>query len=456
MSLFKSTAWYTLGNLISRFLGFLLLPFYSNLISVTDFANYSLIMSSYALLAVLFQGGLSAGFTKFYLEVKEEKSRKEVFSTIFLVTLILSLVLSIAAIFNSAKLSLLILHSADMKWLIELAVLMLFVDTLFITLMQLLKTKEQPGNVTYFTSLSAFFNLSLNLFFVVLLKRGIEGIFLAQLFSGLVVVIIMTPVLRSNLIFSINIKVLKSIYIFSFPLLIAGIFSTLVDVVDRFILDHFLDKQAVGLYSFSYRIAMIMNVFVISFRTAWTPYSIRIYNNEKDYSSLFGRNFTKLLALSIMIYLAVSLLIDDSFHFRIGSFALLNPGYQSGIIIIPFILLGYAFSGMVSFYSVYPYISGKSYHFLIADILAFLVNIVFNLILIPVWGITGAAVATTLSFAFSLIYLYFISLPIQVKYQSKEILYLVGSAVIIYAIGNYFRLFFLDIILLLISAVLIQ
>lgn len=456
MSLLKSTAWYTFGNLFARSLGFILLPFYSNLIPAEDFGRYALLMSAYAVMSAVYQGGLFPGFSKYFLETDDENKRKKIFASCFSLILLTSLVITIISSFFSQKVSSLILGSPQYGRLVLLTAWMLFIDTVFLTVLHLLKTKEESKQVIYYTSLSAVFNLILNFFFVFYLRRGVEGIFLAQLFSGGVIVVIMAGVLKDNFSFRSDNAVLRSILIFSFPLLIAGILSTFVDVADRFILDHFMDKKLVGIYSFSYRIAMVMNIFVISFRTAWTPYSLRLLRKEKDYSILFGHSFTRLIAISLLMFLAVSLFIKDLFGFHLGGGTLFNAEYAPGLVIIPFILLGYMFSGLISFYSVYPYQSGKSYHFLISDLAAFIVNIGLNFILIPKYGILGAAAATMVSFFTGFIYLFVVSRPVKVVYQVKELLTLILYAVAFFLLGKLTDNFWMKLVLVIGFTIVIQ
>ncbi|MCU7489865.1 MAG: oligosaccharide flippase family protein [Bacteroidota bacterium] len=456
MSLFKSTAWYTLGNLFARSLGFILLPFYSNLIPAEDFGRYALLMSAYAVMSAVYQGGLFPGFSKYFLEADDESKRKKIFTSCFSLIFLISLVITVLATLLNRNVSFLLLGSWEYGKLVLLTAWMLFIDTIFLTVLHLLKTKEESRQVIYYTSLSALFNLILNFFFVFYLRRGVEGIFLAQLFSGGVIVVIMAGVLKENFSLKKDNAVIRNILIFSFPLLIAGILSTFVDVADRFILDHFLDKKLVGIYSFSYRIAMVMNIFVISFRTAWTPYSLRLLRQEKNYSILFGHSLTRLLAISLLIFLGVSLFIKDLFSFHLGGTTLFNPEYTPGIIIIPLVLMGYLFSGLVSFYSVYPYQSGKSYHFLISDLAAFIVNVALNFILIPKYGIMGAALATMISFFAGFIYLFVISRPLKVTYQIKELLTLILYAVAFYLLGRLADNFWMNLVLVVGFTIVIQ
>jgi len=412
-------------------------------------------MSAYAVFSAVYQGGLFPGFSKYYIEADED-NKKIVFSNVFTLILGLGFLFSLLGTYFQTDIAAMLLQNPGRRRLIYIAVWMLFADTVFAALMHLLKSKELSGKAAYYTTASAVFNLMLNFFFVFYRQRGVEGILLAQLMSGAIVSAGMFPVIVENYSFKINPRVLKNILRFSFPLLIGGIFSTLVDVADRFLLDRFLNKELVGIYSFSYRIAMVMNIFVIAFSTAWTPYFLRIYKEDKSFSAIFGSTFNKLAAMLLFIFLAVSLFAGNFFDISFSGQFLFNPAYKPGLIIIPCVLTGYALRGLISFYSIYPYVTGKSYHFMLSDLTAFIVNIVANYLLIPKIGILGAGIATALSFAAAFIYLFTVSKGIRINYRLKKLLILISSAMIIFIAGGIYDSLPLKILLVIIYTVIIQ
>ena len=102
---------------------------------------------------------------------------------------------------------------------------------------------------------------------------------------------------------------------------------------------------------------------------------------SSDYKQAFGKTLTKLVALSCILLLVVSLFARHLFEISIFNIELFNSAYKPGVVVIPLVMIGYIFSGISSFYSVYPSISNKTYHFLIADVIAFGSNIILNFIL---------------------------------------------------------------------------
>jgi O-antigen/teichoic acid export membrane protein len=448
-SLTKSVAWYSAGNVFVRSASFLLLPLYSNVITVSDFGIYSIIMSFYAVSSVLFQGGLQSAFSKYYIE-REEKN--EIFSVIMNVVIAWGALILLSVLIFAPFFSEFLLGTEQYGGLFRLITLSLYFETIVFFILHLFKTKEEAVKAVIYTSVGAIVNVLLNIFFVYINEQGITGIIKAQLYSTILTLVILLPYFKLNYKFDLQrffkTSFFKPLLFFSLPVFISGIFSSFVDVADRFIINNFLGEGQTGLYSFAYRIAMLMNIFVISFRTAFTPYSINLYSSG-DYSRKLGKVLVSLLAAGGLIIIVMTFFTDDLFRIRFSGVNLFSENYEGGIFVLPYILGGYFFSVLMSFYSVYPYVSGRSFHFLVSDALSFTVNITLNLVLIPGAGIKGAAMATLFSFMAGAAYLYTISSgKIKINYRKKEMGVVVLSTVIILLAGIYLDNIIADILLL--------
>ena len=454
--LFEATAWYGIGNLFVRLVGFVLLPLYSNLISVEQFGIYSLMMSTYAMAGVFYQLGMNASLTNFYLKESNELKRKIIFSTVINSITLLGLILTIIAFLISPFLAQKVLGSNEYVSLFLLLFVIIFLETVSSYILQLFKTQERSKKVVFYLIMGAVINLFLNIWFVYGLRMGIKGIIYAHLLTSLFVFIFLLPLIKNTYAFRIDKKILTATILFSLPLFISGLFASGMDVADRFILNHFLGTKEVGEYSFAYRLAMITNIFVISFRAAWTPFALNRHQ-ENNYSENFGKILVKILAIGAFILLAVSFFADDLFNIKLLGKNLFNSAYQNGLVILPFIVVGYVFSSLASFYSVYPFVSNKSYHFLISDGIGLIVNLVLNFILIPSIGLIGAGIATCCSFLFSASYLYLISKDkIKITYQKKELILIILAGIVILVLGIEFNNFIWQITLVLIYLLIVE
>jgi O-antigen/teichoic acid export membrane protein len=434
-SLSKSVAWYGLGNIFIRSVSFILLPFYSNLISTTEYGNYALLMSVYSIISVLYQFGLYGSLNKFYIEESSQEKKRIIFSTLLNFIVLTGIIITIVLCFFSERITKIILGFTGYSSLMMLIFITLFIETICFYIILLLKTKELSKRAVIYSGTGAVLNLIFNIVFVFIYRLSIAGIILAQLLSSAVLFLFMIRAIRGDYIPKIDPLIIRLLLKFAYPLLLAGFLSAAVDVADRFILNYFLGTSEVGIYSFAYRIAMVMNVFVISFRAAWNPHSLNLFYSD-DYKSSFGITLSKLVAISCIILLAASLFSKYLFEINVDGLYLFNSMYKPGIIILPLVLTGYIFSGISSFYSVYPNISNKSHHFLVSDLIAFVSNIIVNIIFIPKYGIIGAAFATAIGFLFGAAYLFFISRDqIKIDYQTKKLSIIILSALIFLFLG---------------------
>lgn len=447
--LFQATAWYGFGNLVVRFLGFLLLPLYSNLIPIEQFGIYSLLMSTYVIAGIFYQFGMNAALTNFYLKETDENKRKAIFSTVINTVLAISFILTIILALLSKYLSLLIIGISEYQNLFVFLFIALFFETTSTFILQLYKSLEQPKRVVFFLVAGAVLNFLLNIWFVYFERKGIEGIILSHFISSFVILFSLLPGIRHHYLFEIDNSFLKTLLIFSFPLFLSGLFSAGMDVADRYILNHFLGKKQVGEYSFAYRIAMVTNVFVISFRTAWIPHALNCYR-ENNYKEIFGMTFLKLLTAGIFILLFISFFAEDLFQINVGGRQLFNSEYKTGLVILPFVIVGYIFGSIAAFHSVYPFVNNKSYHFLASDGLGLTINLILNFILIPQLGIVGAGISTCVGFMFTASYLYLVSKNnIEIDYPKMQIIIvsLIGAAFLL--VGLTFHNFILQTFLVL-------
>lgn len=83
----KDTAIYGISTIVGRLFGFILIPFLSQFLSKSQMGVYGNIYSYIAFLNIIYIYGMDAAFLK-YTSVAEEKEKKAVFSTPFILFLL--------------------------------------------------------------------------------------------------------------------------------------------------------------------------------------------------------------------------------------------------------------------------------------------------------------------------------------------------------------------------------
>lgn len=403
--IFKHTLIYTLGNFISRGLSFILLPFYSHYISPSEFGVYSVILSFVTILSTFVNLGFPSIIVKNLSSSKSDNEKLELLSNTFGVVSLLSILILLPILFFLKTLNILIIGTDQFlnEFLLGLISIYALNFSYYFSIFYVALEKSQVFVLK--NSISSLVNFCLNIVLVVFIKAGINGIFISQLISSLVLIALCTDIIKNYLRFKIDWNYAFGLIKISFPLFLSGVFSIMVELIDRIFVLKILGEREAGIYSFGYRIALIYNLFILSFKTAWIPHYFNLGENT-DKPAHLGRVILKLIFYSSVIICLITIFANEIFNLILNDWSLFKSEYQESAKIVVIILSGYFFSLLMGFYSVVPYQENKTIHFLFSDLIAFTINVLLNLILIKIYGIIGAAYATLCAFAGGFIYLF--------------------------------------------------
>ena len=391
--LFKHSVVYGAGHFLTRFVGFALLPLYANILSTTKFGDYALIFMFMAFANVIYIYGFDSALMRFYLLEKDEKERKKIFTASLVPLIITSLVLSLLVLYFSGYLSAVIFNSLDYSRFFKWASGILFFDTLSVLGFLILRAQERSVLFVTVRLINVSITLALNIAFVVFLKLGVDGILMSNFAASLMTFVLLTPILFSQVTYVFSLKYYRELLSFGLPYIIPGISIISMEIIGRFFIEKFLGRSELGIFSESYKLAMAVSLIIAAYRFAWQPFFLSVAGNENA-KELYARIMTYFLLFIAYLYLFVGLFVDDivrGLHF-------FGPQYWDGVKIVPVVMLAYVFYGLYVNLIVGIYIKKKSVYLPYITGAGALVNIGLNVLLVPVWGIMGAAVASAVSY----------------------------------------------------------
>jgi O-antigen/teichoic acid export membrane protein len=188
-------------------------------------------------------------------------------------------------------------------------------------------------------------------------------------------------------------KLFGSMALFSIQSHAANVFSFLKFRFDFFLIDHFLTSSELGIYSIAVVIVQVLWFLPKAFAQILIPHiSWGGEDAAKELTPLLSRlGFTVAIAggclLSLLGRPLIGLLFTDSFL----------PAYQILLLLLPGAII-YSFAGMLSGDLIGR---GLPRYAMLTSILAFVLNVAVNIVFIPKFGLVGAAIAATLTHAFS-------------------------------------------------------
>ncbi len=190
----------------------------------------------------------------------------------------------------------------------------------------------------------------------------------------------------------------------SLPYILGSLAYKTIEFSDRYLIDYFLDKHAVGVYAFFSNMANVLNIIlftlVISVLYPGLVESI-MHKKQNEFKRKF-KQFRKEIfiygiATGVMLLVLLPLVL-----YVIG-----KTQYDAQLHIFILLVLSNMALNFSFLYHFVIYAFRKDWRIFKATALAALLNIVLNWFLIPVWGIAGAAIATLASFVLIAVLKYF-------------------------------------------------
>jgi len=420
-NLSKDTLIYGTNTIIGRFLGFFLVPFYTNKFLPEEYGIITIIYSYIAILNVFFSIGLESGYMKF-ASTREVGTEKQNFSTPYIIVLFNSFLLSCLIFFFSSELTSVFQIDSSYGYLVKYSAVILFFDTIVLIPFALLRLNNKAKSFAGIKITNIVLNVLLNILLISFFNFGIEAVFISNLIASIVTFILLLPLLKKNFSFSINKDLLKELLKFSLPWIPAGIAANLVQIIDRPILKYLTDDKIVGIYTANYKLGIFMMLVVSMFEFAWRPFFL---NNAKepDAKKIFSKVLTIFVLFCSVVFLIISFFIEDIVKINLPfNYNLIGKAYWEGLEIVPVILFAYILYGIYINFMAGIYIEKKTKYLPLITGAGAVANIISNFILIPEYSYMGAAISTLISYAVMMTGIFLVSQKYyKVNYEYKKV-----------------------------------
>lgn len=174
---------------------------------------------------------------------------------------------------------------------------------------------------------------------------------------------------------------------------IGSISFQIIQFSDRFMIDYYLGKKMVGVYTTYAQFVNALDIFVFSGVTMiFYPKLIEVFSDKKKYKEMQKKYSKKLFLMTIVLVIILIILAPIILEFMKKKSMInhLNTFYI--LVIASFFLI------TSNIYHYDLYVKKKDRFILSATIISMISNILFNIFLIPQYGIFGASLSTLVSF----------------------------------------------------------
>jgi O-antigen/teichoic acid export membrane protein len=431
------SAVYGISTILGRAISFLLLPLYTHYLSKADYGIVTLGLAWLGIMTIVSTYGVDAAFLRFYILSGNEEEKRYIFNTGFWSILLMSAAILLGSYLLAAPLATWILNSADYKYIIILMAGILFFDSMAIIPFLLLRAEERSALYVTLKVANVILNFLTTYWFVVKLGRGLNGVFESNLIASAFTLITLLPIAMRHLRPAMRRAVYLDLLKFGLPYLPSTLSVYLVDVIDRFILQQLTDLDTVGLYSAGCKLGMVMNLLIAAFRFAWHPFFLST-SKEPNAKAIFSRIFTLFMFVCAACFLGASLFINELVHFKIGAKTLFGEEYWNSTSVVPAILLAYIFWGAYVNFIIGVHLEKKTGYLPFITGLGLVVKVTATYTLVPLLGMNGAALGTTLAYLSMAVTLYFVAQRLYyISYEWRRLVKLVLVTAAVFILGYW-------------------
>lgn len=430
----KHTVIYGMAGVLGQLVGFIMLPVYTRYLTPSDYGIMDLVGITAVLLTSVISVGISAAMTRFYFDGKNIQERREVISTGIITFSTLALVSVMILSMLTKQFSSLILGSPGYASLFLISFATIWTGTLVDLGQNYLKIRRWSVIFLVVSVSRLIVALSLNIYFVVVLRKGVAGILLSNLItSTLFSALLIVPILAAV---GLRISWSKCVHMLRFgaPLVVSNIARNIVNRSDRYFINAFGGSAATGLYSLGYKFGTLGHMLVASpFQQIWFPRRIEKHKME-DSDEIFARVFTYFLFLNMFAGLGVSILVKDVLKL------MATEQYLNAYRVVPLIILAHVVFALFSHFSINIYIAKKTKYIAYVDMAGALLNLMLNYVLIKQFMVWGAAAATILCFMFRSGMTYVTASRIcPIRFEAWRSCHLLLCAISVYWISTLFE-----------------
>jgi O-antigen/teichoic acid export membrane protein len=385
---------YGIGGIFAKAIGFFLLPIYTRIFTPGDYGDIEMLGVIASFVGVCFAMGMDSAQSMYFFKVKAEGASAQ--ARIVTAVLQWRLLFGSAIVLFSTLLAPLLnawFFSGRLNW--EYFAVAFF-GVLFSQLMsqsaEVFRLLYQPWSYIGITLTQSVLVAGLVLGLVIILDQGIFGYFLGIAIGSILMAIFGWYRVRVYLDFSkTHWNLWPQLLRFGAPLVPAGVAIYFMNTADRWFVQYYHGSEELGYYSVAAKFALLLSLAVETFRQAWWPISLDAMHSEdgpvtfRTIARLYmGCACSGIVLLTFLSPWLVKVLTGPAFH---DSWPIVGILAWQAVFYGFFLIASAGIWKAEKTYLNIPLMAGSA-----------ILGLLLNLILVPSYGGSGAALATSITY----------------------------------------------------------
>lgn len=384
--LIKNIGILTVSNFATKFLSFFLLPLYTGILSTEEYGTFDLYSTTISLLYPMLSICISDSVIRFLLERNKDKESVILISAKYVaISIVAFLFLLEANVITNAVPA---LNTYKIFF-----ILMYIVTVLNSWLSGVARGQERIKDISLASIISSIGTILLNIIFLVWMKLGIVGYFLATILGtsmSIIYYVYVTNIFQSIHTVTKDYNLDKEMRKYGTGLMVNSISWWVNNSLDKYMVLYMCGIAANGLISVAYKLPTVLSMIQNLFEQAWVLSAVKKYNKE-DADGFFVRTYN---LYGFVMAIATSAIIMFT---KILSALLFKKDFYEAWSMIPFFSIAVVFSAAAGFCGGVFAAQKRTDIISKTTFIGAIVNTILNAVLIFSFGVIGGAVATMIS-----------------------------------------------------------
>ena len=382
--LLKNTAIFAIGNIGTRLINFLMVPLYTYTLTTSDYGIINTYGSICAIILPLIMCNIGEAIRRYLLD-----NHADVYGirTVEFVWLVLGTCMSTLA----CAVLYIIPFTHEYAILIGLYI---FTNACAIVTLEYLRGMEQLKLYTFCGLFQTFLIALLNIIFLIKLRKGVEGYYTSYVLSYAISTVIaffggkQYKNLR-NLHF--DKRLFTDMSKFSLTLVPNSLMWWVANGSDKLMLTYFVSSAATGIYAVSAKLPTILSTMNTILLQAWQHSAIK-ESDSSDKVEYNNKMFQFYTATTSIVGAGLLLINRPFMNIYVA------PEYRMAWMYSPFLIVSAMLTTLSTFVGTSYYVEKDMRGNLKSATVGAITNVALNAFMIPLFGITGAAMATCVSY----------------------------------------------------------
>jgi O-antigen/teichoic acid export membrane protein len=376
---------YMLPTILTKGLGFLLLPIYTHAFAPSDYGALDLITSLGPMVQIVICIEVVQGMVRLRVDLPPEE-RARLTGTTWLFSLLMYAVFVAVALPAAPWLAQHVLGGSEFTDVTRIGIVAMSLTGLATMFLNQFRWELRSTTYTILTTCYAVSTIAVAALMALVLDLGVFGVLAGQAASAAVFSVVAILLARHSVRWVLSGPLLRRMLAYSWPLVPASLSVTLTLYFDRIALTILTSLQEVGVFGVAARLASVVTILVAALQTAVMPLILAHYTEPRTPASL-AKIFRWALAILLSVCLALHLAAE-------GLVALIAPrSYAEAAQLVPVLALAMMVNQLYVFFPGMS-LAMKTRQQLAVTVAAAVVALVTNLAFIPVLGALGAALAS--------------------------------------------------------------